>query len=91
VLKYLESEGYITMFIAKITRNVAEIEVRHDERYSGSSKYSIRNLIPLFYKIIFYYHDGLRNLVARKEHKIPYIIERKIADGKEVVFPAKDR
>jgi undecaprenyl-phosphate 4-deoxy-4-formamido-L-arabinose transferase len=85
VLEYLKSEGYITMFIAKITRNVAEVEVKHDERYAGVSKYNLLKLLPLFYKIVFYYNDGIRRLVKKDKQGIPYIIERKIEHGKEVI------
>lgn len=87
VLEYLKSEGYITMFIAKVTRNVAEVEVQHDERRAGSSKYNARKLISLFYKIIFYYNDNLRRLVVKEPKKPQFSVERKIEDGKEVIVP----
>ena len=85
VSEYLKSEGYITMLIAKITRNVAEVEVKHDERYAGASKYNILKLLPLFYKIVFYYNDGIRRLVKKDAQASPYVIERKIEHGKEIV------
>jgi undecaprenyl-phosphate 4-deoxy-4-formamido-L-arabinose transferase len=84
VLEYLKSEGYITMFIAKITRNVAEVEVRHDGRQAGQSKYNMQKLIRLFYRIIFYYNDDLRKLVKKDPQGAPYVIERKVEFGKEV-------
>lgn len=83
--EYLKSEGYITMFIAKITRNVAEVEVKHDERYAGASSYSMFKLLPLFYKIVFYYNDGIRRLVKKDPQAPPYAIERKIEHGKEII------
>ncbi|MDP2928545.1 MAG: glycosyltransferase family 2 protein [Candidatus Omnitrophota bacterium] len=91
VLEYLKSEGYITMLIAKITHNVAEVEVRHDERYAGASKYNILTLLPLFYKIVFYYNDGIRRLVKKGAQAPPYTIERKIEDGKEICVSDTDR
>lgn len=89
VAEYLKSEGYITMLIAKITRNVAEVEVRHDERYAGVSKYSVLKLLPLFYKIIFYYSDPIRKLVKRDTYEPPYIVERKIEHAKETIISDK--
>lgn len=86
VSEYLKSEGYITMLIAKITRNVTEVEVRHDERYSGTSRYNVLKLLPLFYKIVFYYNDGIRRLVKKDSQVSPYIIERKIEHGKEIII-----
>jgi hypothetical protein len=72
------------MFIAKITRNVAEVEVRHDGRQAGQSKYNMQKLIRLFYRIIFYYNDDLRKLVKKDPQGAPYVIERKVEFGKEV-------
>jgi undecaprenyl-phosphate 4-deoxy-4-formamido-L-arabinose transferase len=89
VSEYMKSEGYITMLIAKITRNVAEVEVRHDERYAGSSKYNMRKLLPLFYKIVFYYDDRVRRLVTKGAQVSPYMIERKVEHGKEVILSGK--
>ncbi len=91
VLEYLKGEGYITMLIAKITRNVAEVEVRHDDRFAGSSKYNISSLAPLFYKIIFYYNDNLRRLVSKAPVKPSYSVDRKIEDGKEIIVSAAAR
>lgn len=87
VLEYLKTEGYITMLIAKVTRNVAEVEVKHDERYAGSSNYNLINLLPLFYRIIFYYNDGVRKLVKKEPKKPAYLIERKVEHGEEIVVP----
>jgi undecaprenyl-phosphate 4-deoxy-4-formamido-L-arabinose transferase len=91
VLEYLKSGGYITMLIAKVTRNVAEVEVKHDERHAGNSKYNIMTLAPLFYKIIFYYNDGVRKLVKKDEEGPAYMIERKIEHGKELIIPDTHR
>lgn len=88
VLEYLKSGGYITMLIAKVTRNVAEVEVKHDERHSGNSKYNIMTLAPLFYKIVFYYNDNIRRMVKKDDTAPAYIIERKIEHGKELIIPS---
>jgi undecaprenyl-phosphate 4-deoxy-4-formamido-L-arabinose transferase len=88
VLEYLKSGGYITMLIAKVTRNVAEVEVKHDERHSGNSKYNIMTLAPLFYKIVFYYNDNIRRMVKKDDTAPAYIIERKIEQGKELIIPS---
>lgn len=87
--EYLKSEGYITMFIAKVTRNVAEVEVQHDERHAGASKYNIWKLVSMFYKILFYYNDTLRRLVKKDYEGPQFIIERKIEDGKEIIVSVK--
>lgn len=78
------TEGYITMLIAKVTRNVAEIEVNHDERASGESKYNMRSLFVYFFKILFCYNDTLFRLSGKKAADPLYVIEKKVEDGKEI-------
>lgn len=84
--EFLKSDGYITMLVAKVTRNVAEIEVRHDKRYSGRSKYNIRKLFICLYRILFYYNDSIRALVKRTPDKPSFVIEKKVENGKEIVI-----
>jgi undecaprenyl-phosphate 4-deoxy-4-formamido-L-arabinose transferase len=75
------SRGYITMLVAKVTRNVAEIETGHDERCAGKSKYSLRKLFSAFWKILFSY-----NKKPTKDCAGPlYEIGKRIEDGKESV------
>lgn len=86
--EFLKSNGYITMLVAKVTRNVAEVEVRHDERYAGRSKYNMRKLFMCFYRILFYYNDNIRALVKRTSDKPSFVIEKKVENEKEVVIAA---
>ena len=87
--EFLKSDGYITMLVAKVTRNVAEVEVRHDERYAGRSKYNMRKLFIYFYRILFYYNDNIRALVKGIPDKPPFVIEKKVENEKEMVIPAE--
>lgn len=81
---FLNNEGYITMLVTKVTRNISEIEVSHDERHSGESKYGIRKLFIEFFKI-FKYNDYLSRLMKKRggDKELPFIIARRIEDGEE--------
>ncbi len=74
---FSHTEGYITMLIPKVTRNVAEIEVGHDERLSGESKYNTRKLATIFLKIFF--HKKRRDI-----NQPVFVIKKKVEKGKEL-------
>jgi len=88
--EFMISEGYITMLIANVTHNVAEIEVSHDERYAGESKYNIRKLISVFMKI-FRYHRMAHTPLGAIQGKQLFTIARKIENGKETIITSEDR
>jgi undecaprenyl-phosphate 4-deoxy-4-formamido-L-arabinose transferase len=50
---FMEKPAYITMLIPLVTKNIKEIDVNHDERLSGSSKYGLLRLLDAFYRIFF--------------------------------------
>ncbi len=83
--EFMRSECYITMLVAKVTRNVAEIEVDHDERYAGVSKYNLRKLISAFIRI-FRYYGMTNNILAKEGDKPLFSIGRKIENGQEIVI-----
>lgn len=83
--EFIRSECYITMLIAKVTRSVAEIEVDHDERYAGESKYSFRKLTSAFLRI-FRYYEIANNILARNKGTPLFRIRRKIENGQEIVI-----
>ena len=81
--EFQKTTGYISMLIPKVTRNVAEVEVRHNSRYSGESRYNFRKLALFVWKILLYPPKG-------GKRKTPptslFIIERKIVDGEEKII-----
>lgn len=81
---FSKSEGYLTMLVAKITRNVAELEVSHEQRYSGSSKYGLRKLFSTFFRI-FCYSQAFARLLGKGKEEPLFIIGRRVEDGKERV------
>jgi len=48
---YIEKQAYITMLIPGVTKKVKEIDVLHDERASGCSKYGFFRLVSTFMRI----------------------------------------
>ena len=50
---FLEKQAYITMLIPQVTKNIKEIDVKHDERFSSTSKYGMFRLIDTFLRIFF--------------------------------------
>lgn len=89
--EFKKTEGYITMLVAKVTRNVAEIEVGHDKRYSGQSKYNIFKLVVLFFRILVYYNENVRKIFGIKTEEPLFIIDRKIENGRETAVSFSDR
>lgn len=89
--EFKKSGGYITMLVAKVTRNVAEIEVLHDERYSGESKYNFSRLANLLFKILFCYNEGVRKAMGIKMEEPIFVIERKVENGKETIASSQNR
>lgn len=85
--EFKKSQGYITMLVAKVTRNVAEVEVEHDERYSGESKYGIRKLFSAFWRVLFCYGDKHPG----KESGDLYSIGKRLEYGQEKDLTSKDR
>jgi len=83
--EFMKSECYITMLVAKVTRNVAEIEVEHDERYAGESKYSFWKLASTFLRIFLYYRMN-GNKQINEGGKPLFAIWKKIEDGQEIVI-----
>ena len=79
---FRRNEGYITMLVAKVTRNVAELEVGHDQRHSGESKYGLRKLSSAFFRI-FCYSDSFARLLGKGRKGPLFIIGKRIEDGKE--------
>lgn len=84
---FARNEGYITMLVAKVTRNVAEVEVSHDERYAGASKYTLSKLLAAFFKI-FCYNDTFYKMFANMKDRPLFVIGKRIEDGKESVVTA---
>lgn len=82
-VEFKKSGGYITMLIAKITRNVSEIEVGHSERYAGQSGYNFTKLAKLVFRILFCYNDNVRNLLRIRQEEPIFVIDRKVENGKE--------
>jgi undecaprenyl-phosphate 4-deoxy-4-formamido-L-arabinose transferase len=83
--RFAETEGYITMLVAKVTRNVAEMEVSHDERYSGESKYNLKKLFSAFFRILCYHNDVLHRLFGRKRKGPLFVVGRKVENGEEKI------
>jgi hypothetical protein len=81
----MRSECFINILIVKITRKIAEIEVGHDNRYAGSSKYNLRKLIVGFLRI-FCYYEIVSNILTKKSDRPLFRIGRKIQDGLEIVI-----
>lgn len=77
---FFKNQGYITMLIAQITHNVKEIPIGHDERYAGTSKYSLKKLFLAFFKIIFCCHN------KKGPKEAIFIIKKKIDHGKEYII-----
>lgn len=50
---FLKKQAYITMLIPAVTKNIKEISVAHDERFSSTSKYGMFRLIDTFLRIFF--------------------------------------
>jgi len=77
--EFRKSRGYITMLAAKVAQNIKEVEVCHEERYSGTSKYGIKRLFDAFSRAIF-----CKSGTGHKDSKSPiFIIGRIIEDRKE--------
>lgn len=54
--RYREERLYIPVLINKVTKNILEIEVSHDSRHSGESKYRLFKLIKTFMSIFMRYN-----------------------------------
>lgn len=85
---FSRTEGYITMLTAKVTRNVAEVEVEHDQRLSGKSRYGLKALFRLLVKIIFCYHEGTFRLCGGRVNNPLFVVGRRIKHGREVTITA---
>ena len=83
--EFMRSECFINILIVKITRKIAEIEVGHDNRYAGSSKYNLRKLIVGFLRI-FCYYEIVSDILTKKSDRPLFRIGRKIQDGLEIVI-----
>lgn len=81
---------YIPVLVCKITKKIVEIDVSHDYRYKGSSKYNLRKLTVLLIFVALRYYQGLfsflRKIKLIKEDGIIYEIKRKVALGKEILY-----
>lgn len=89
--EFKKSGGYITMLVAKVTRNVAEITVSHDARSAGRSKYNLYKLANLFFRILFCYNENVRKALGIKTEDPFFVIERKIEDGQDAVVSNYNR
>ena len=58
-VRYQEERLYIPVLVNKITRNVHEVEVGHEIRFAGHSKYDFVKLIKTFSLIFLRYHSRL--------------------------------
>ncbi len=83
--EFMRSECFINILIAKITRNIAEIEVGHDNRYAGSSKYNLWKLIVNFLRV-FCYYDIVSSILIKKSDRPLFRIGRKIQNGQEIII-----
>lgn len=73
------NHGYITMLFTRVTRKIAELEVGHEERYDGVSKYTFKKLATTFLRI-FCYNDSVARFFIRAKGPL-YEVEEKIRDG----------
>lgn len=89
--EFKKSGGYITMLVAKVTRNIAEITVSHDARSAGRSKYNLPKLAGLFFRILFCYNENVRKALGIKTEEPFFVIERKIEDGQEAIVSNYNR
>ncbi len=83
--EFMRSECNITMLVAKITHNIAEIEVEHDNRHAGATKYNFWKLISTFLTI-FRYYETISNILAKEGDKPLCSIGRKIENGQEIII-----
>lgn len=79
--RHEKTRAYITMLIPEVTRNVKEIEVMHDERHCGKSKYSFLTLLKFVFTIISY--DNKSYLKTKINDKPLFVIAKKIKECKE--------
>lgn len=49
---------YITAISLKITKNIGNVYINHEERKYGDSNYNLRKLVLLFLKLFIYYGDS---------------------------------
>ena len=73
IREFKKSGGYITMLMAKVADNIAEVEVEHSQRYSGESKYGPGKLFSAFGRVLF----------SSKEKPVLYTIKKRVEYGKE--------
>ncbi|MFC1570438.1 glycosyltransferase family 2 protein [Candidatus Omnitrophota bacterium] len=52
--EFLANRVYLSMLIPAVTKNIKEIEVEHDERLSGESKYDLWKLLTTFCRIFLF-------------------------------------
>ena len=86
---FSRTEGYITMLVAKVTHDVAEVVVEHDERSFGKSKYNLRKLVKLIAKIVFCYHEGFFRFCGGRVQKPLFVISKRIKYGKETFLTSQ--
>lgn len=85
---YQEVPLYIPFIVLKLTKNVTEVEVKHDERIAGKSRYGFTELIGMVLSIIprfnYKFYRFLEKLHLIKDNKPVYKIRKKIIDKKEI-------
>jgi undecaprenyl-phosphate 4-deoxy-4-formamido-L-arabinose transferase len=64
---------YITAITLKYTKNIGNIKVRHDERKYGSSNYSLKKLLLLFFRLFINYAD--LPFYINRDSKPQYVIK----------------
>jgi undecaprenyl-phosphate 4-deoxy-4-formamido-L-arabinose transferase len=77
--EFQKNRAYITMLIPKVSKNIREIEVLHDERFSGESKYSISKLLEAFFRI-FFTRTAKTDSFHQQIFEIDYIMENASMD-----------
>lgn len=65
---------YLSAMTLKQTNNIANIKVKHYQRYQGQSNYSYKKLIRLMCRIIIYYSDNPL-LKPFKRNKPQYVVK----------------
>lgn len=85
--QYEKQRLYIPVLVSKITKDIAEVDIHHDDRFSGTSKYSFTELFKILFFIMLRYFSGfygfLQDIGLAKGNGKIYKIKCKIENGEE--------
>ncbi|MEW6407102.1 MAG: glycosyltransferase family 2 protein [Patescibacteria group bacterium] len=81
-IHYRRNRLYIPVLINTLTNNILEIELSHENRFAGESKYAFFKLIKTFISIVIRYHRGftafLKFFHIIKEDDVLYRVKEQI-------------